>query len=163
MQRIAFSTESAVLFVTKTKRGAYGKMSRMDDLEKKLINEPKKSGTDHVLLHFFMGMILLAAGLFMIMKNTYVGLSWYQWRIGGFGIPTGAIVLPLLIGIGILFFNGKSIIGWIVTVVGIVIIVLSIILSVEVRFATTSLYMFVLMFGCTFAGAGLLLRSLFKK
>jgi hypothetical protein len=138
-------------------------MSKMDDLEKRLINEPKKSGTDHVLLHFFMGIILLAAGLFMIMKNTYVGLNWYQWRIGGFGIPTGAMILPLLVGIGLLFFNGKSIIGWIVTVIGAVIIILSIILSVQIRFATTSLYMFVLMFGCTFAGAGLLLRSLFKK
>ena len=138
-------------------------MSKMDDLEKRLINEPKKSQTDHVLLNFFMGLILLAAGIFIIMKNTYVGLSWYQWRIGGFGMPTGAILLPLFVGIGLLFFNSKSIIGWIVTVVGIVIIILSIILSVQIRFATTSMYMFVLMFGCTFAGAGLLLRSLFKK
>lgn len=138
-------------------------MSRMDDLEKRLIDEPKKSKTDHVLLHFFMGLILLAAGIFMIMKNTYVGLNWYQWRVGGFGIPTGAILLPLFVGIGLLFFNSKSVIGWIVTVIGLVIIVLSIIMSVQIRFATTSMYMFVLMFGCTFAGAGLLLRSLFKK
>lgn len=138
-------------------------MSKMDDLEKRLINEPKKSGTDHVLLHFFLGIILLAAGIFMITKNTYVGMNWYQWRFGGLGIPTGAVILPLLVGIGLLFFNGKSIIGWIVTVIGAVIVILSIILSVEIRFATTNLYTFIIMFGCTFAGAGLLLRSLFKK
>ena len=47
-------------------------MSKMDDLEKRLINEP-------------------------IMKNPYVGLNWYQWRIGGFGIPTGAMLLRSLL------------------------------------------------------------------
>lgn len=138
-------------------------MSKMDELEKRLISEPKESGTDHTLLYFFLGIILLGAGIFMITKNTYVGVIWYQWRIGGFGIPTGAIILPLLIGIGMLFFNSKSIIGWIITVLGGVIIVLSIILSVEIRFATTNLYSFIIMFGCAFAGAGMLLRSLFKK
>lgn len=138
-------------------------MSKMDDLEKRMIDKPEKANVDHTLLNFFLGLILFALGIFLVCRNTYVTTSWHIWHVGNIGIPTGVVAVPLLIGIGVLFFNSKSIIGWIVVVLGLVFLLASIILSVQIRFSTTSLFQYILMFGCIFAGAGLLLRSLFKK
>lgn len=147
----------------KNRRKGVTALSKMDDLEKHLIDKPEKSKSDHVLLDFFLGLLLLGIGLFMVFQMTDVQTSWHTWYIGSWGVPTGVVVIPLLIGIGMLFFNFKSIIGWIVSVLGIAIILVTIIMSVEFVFRRTSLFLYILMFGTILAGTGLLLRSLFRK
>ena len=39
---------------------------------------------------------------------------WSMWGYSAFGLA----LLPLVIGIGLLFYNGKSIAGWLLTFVG---------------------------------------------
>lgn len=138
-------------------------MSKMDDLEKQLIDEPQRNKSENSLLSFFMGLLCFGAGIFMVFQATDVRFVWYSWRFGGLNIPTGFVIIPLLIGIGLLFYNSKSIISWVVTILGLIIVLLTIIMSVTIAFRTTSLFMFVLMFGFILAGAGLLLRALFTK
>lgn len=139
-------------------------MSRMDDLEKHLIENPKKNDDDdNILLNFFLGIILLAVGVYMVFQCTDVHASWHIWYIGGWGVPSGLVVVPLLVGIGMLFYNSKSIAGWIVSTIGVAIILATIIMSVQIRFRSTSLFNYILMFGTILAGTGLLLKSLFKK
>lgn len=147
----------------KNRRKGVTALSKMDDLEKHLIDKPEKSKSDHVLLDFFLGLLLLGIGLFMVFQMTDVRTSWHTWYIGSWGVPTGVVAIPLLIGIGMLFFNSKSIIGWIVSVLGIAIILVTIIMSVEFVFRRTSLFLYLLMFGTILAGTGLLLKSLFRK
>lgn len=134
-------------------------MSNLDDLDRRIRNGSGKNTNS--LLHFFLGIILVAVSIFMILQCTTVSTVWYTWRIGSFGMPNGAIVIPLLIGIGVLFYNSKSAIGLILVILGVLFILLTIILSVQIRFSTTSLYEYILMFGMFMAGAGLLLKSLF--
>lgn len=138
-------------------------MSRMDELEKHLIDDPKKGDGDNILLNFFLGLILLAVGVFMVFQCTDVQADWYTWHIGSWGMPSGVVAIPLLIGIGLLFYNSKSIAGWIVATIGLAFILVTIIMSVHIRFRSTSLFNYILMFGSVLAGTGLLLRSLFKK
>ena len=118
------------------------------------------------LLMFFFGLLMFGGGLFMIFQNTIVTSSWghgYFYHIGSWGIPNGLIMLPVFIGIIMLFVMDRKIFGWIVTVLGIVFILLSIILSVHIVWRNTNLYMFILMFGLVAAGGGMMLRVLFKK
>ncbi len=138
-------------------------MSKMDDLEKQLIEKPSEHKERNTLLSFFIGILCFGAGVFLVFQATDVRFIWYSWRFGSMNIPTGFVVIPLLIGIGLLFYNSKMIISWIVTVLGLIIVLLTIIMSVTIVFRTTSLFMFVLMFGFILAGAGLLLRALFSK
>ena len=73
-------------------------------------NQAKQNSSGNELLQFFLGIILLGAGLFMLSKRVMVHSSWYVWRIGGFDLSSGIITLPLIIGIIWYFFNSKSII-----------------------------------------------------
>lgn len=128
--------------------------------------EHKKNGSD--LLQFFLGLILAGVGLFWVFQSVEVSTGWYG-ALGGFGsffsrIPTGVITIPLLIGIVMLFFMEKRrIFAWIVTILGILIILLAIILSVRITMRWMPFFNYVLMFGFIAAGSGLLLKTLFRK
>ena len=77
--------------------------------ESNQINSSSNQSGNNDMLLFFVGIILLAAGLFMLSKRTMVHSSWYVWRIGGFDLSSGTVVIPLLIGIIWYFINPKSI------------------------------------------------------
>lgn len=125
---------------------------------------PKKENkSENELLQFFIGVILLGVGLFMLSKRVMVHSSWYVWRIGGFDMSSGTITIPLIIGIIWYFFNSKSIMPKIIITLSVIFIIISIIMSVRINFVTTSMFDYILIFGMSAAGAGLLLKTLFKK
>lgn len=133
------------------------------------VTETKSSSrkTKNDLLMFFIGFVLLGAGLFWLFQRTSVatvGIFSGGLLFGNIMIPTGVVLLPLILGIILLFFlEDKRIIGWIVTVIGLIIVILSILMSVRISFERTSLFEFICMFGFIAAGTGLLLRTLFRK
>lgn len=126
-------------------------------------NQEKKESHNNELLQFFIGLILLGAGLFMLSKRVMVHSSWYIWRIGGFDLSSGTVTIPLIIGIIWYFFNSKSIVPKIIITLSLIFLVISIIMSVRINFVTTSLFDYLLIFGMAAAGSGLLLKTLFKK
>lgn len=127
-------------------------------------NTPQKPGND--LLRFFIGLILLGVGLFMFMNQVSVSSSWYSWsflRIGGFNFSNGLVTLPFIIGIIMLFYNSKNIVAKVVTVLGAIFIVMTVIMSINIHFERTSLYVYVIIIGMIAAGGGMLLSVLFKR
>ena len=132
------------------------------ELEDLKAPKPKKSG-ENELLQFFIGVILLGAGLFMLSKRVMVHSGWHVWRIGGFDLSSGTITIPLIIGIIWYFANSKSIFPKIIITLSVVFLVVSIIMSVRISFVTTSMFDYILIFGMAAAGSGLLLKTLFKK
>ena len=78
------------------------------------------------LLQFFIGIILLGAGLFMLSKRVMVSAGWYTWTLGGFNLSSGTITIPLIIGIMWYFFNSKSIIPKIIITLSTIFIILTI-------------------------------------
>jgi NSS family neurotransmitter:Na+ symporter len=69
----------------------------------------------HPLASFLIGLVLLGAGIFWVLNSFVVSFSWGSlW--GGFGmntsLATGLMLVPLLIGIGLLFFLDRKWIGW---------------------------------------------------
>lgn len=144
----------------------------MSDKENKSINDKinnlKAPKTDNnsgknELLQFFLGIILLGLGLFLLSKRVMVSSSWYIWRIGSFDLSSGLVTVPLIIGIIWYFFDSKSIIPKIIITLGVIFIVATIIMSIRIYFVTTSMYEYILIIGMAAAGAGLLLKTLFKK
>lgn len=117
------------------------------------------------LLRFFGGMLLFGAGMFMIFQNLIVESSWGMgsvFRIGGYGIPNGTIMVPLLIGIALLFLCERKLWGWLFIAVGFVIVIAAVIMSVSIRWRTSSGWMFFVMFALTIAGGAMMLRELFR-
>ncbi len=84
-------------------------------------------------------------------------------RIGSFDLSSGLVTVPLIIGIIWYFFDSKSIIPKIIITLGVIFIVATIIMSIRIYFVTTSMYEYILIIGMAAAGAGLLLKTLFKK
>ena len=114
-------------------------------------------------LELLIGFVLLAAGLFMLSKRVMVHSSWSVWRIGGFDLSSGTVTIPLIIGIIWYFVKPKSVVPKIIITLGLVFIIVAVIMSIRINFVTTSMFDYILIFGMSGAGAGLLLRTLFRK
>lgn len=114
-------------------------------------------GTPGGIGEFVLGVIMAIAGAYLITTQVVVtsGL-WSIWGYNAFGLS----LFPLIFGIGILFFNGKSIVGWALLVIGVVIIFTGIIMNLHIYFERTSLFNTILMFVLLAGGIGLVVRAL---
>jgi hypothetical protein len=128
-------------------------------------NNGSYSSESNDLLRFFIGLLLLGGGLFMILQNINVTSNWggYFFHIGSFHLANGMIMLPAIVGIGMLFLMDRKIFGWIVLSIGIVIILLSVLLTTHLEWRRTNAYIFIIMFGMVAAGGGIVIRELFKQ
>ena len=122
-----------------------------------------KNENSNEMLQFFLGVIMLGVGLFMLSKRVMVHSSWYIWRIGSFDISSGLVTVPLIIGIIWQFYNSKSVIPKIIITLGVIFIITTIIMSIRISFVTTSMFDYIIIMGLAAAGSGLLLKTLFKK
>lgn len=114
-------------------------------------------GTPGGIGEFFLGLAMVIAGAYMI-TNRIVVVSGY-WSFGGYSV-FGLSLIPLIIGIGILFFNGRSIAGWLLLFIGIVIIVTGVLMNLHIYFQATSLFGTIVMIVLLAGGIGLILRAL---
>lgn len=136
-------------------------MFKKDNNQKSTLQSTNYSGND--VLSLFLGIILLSTGLFILSKKVVVSSGWYIWRFGNFDLSSGTVTIPLIIGIIWYFFNNKSIVAKVIITLSIIFIVISIIMSVRLYFISTSLFDYVLIFGMSAAGSGLLLKFFFQK
>jgi uncharacterized protein len=114
-------------------------------------------GTPGGIGQFMAGVVMAAAGGYLISNQVQVTTSaWHFWGTNSFGLT----LLPLLIGIGMLFFNGRSALGWLLTIVGVAIILAGILMNLDIYFRQTSLFNTVMMLGLLAGGIGLVARSL---
>ena len=114
-------------------------------------------GTSGGLGQFLLGFAMACVGGFLITHQvTVVGSYWSFWGGSSFGIT----LLPMLIGVAILFWNGKSTIGWILTFAGALFILASIIANMHIYFQPTSLFNTMVMLILLVGGLALVARSL---
>jgi uncharacterized protein len=129
----------------------------MQSIEKK---SRGAGGTSGGVGTFLVGLAMAIAGGYLFLRNVNVYTSpWTVWGYNGFGLS----LFPLLMGIGMLFFSGKSKIGWLLTFAGVIIIFVGIISSLGVYFATTNLFNTLMMLILLVGGLGLVARSLKER
>jgi hypothetical protein len=116
--------------------------------------DEKSSGT---LGQFLLGGLMAGIGGYMITTNVTVSTGF--WYVGGYN-AFGALLVTLALGIGILFFNGKSVLGWLFTVGSAVVMLVGIILNMQFYFQPTSLFTTVLMLSLLVGGLGMMARVL---
>lgn len=114
-------------------------------------------GTPGGLGLFLFGLALSIVGGYLILNHVQVTSGhWHWWGANTFGLT----LIPLIIGIGLLFFNGRSIIGWLLTGGGALIILAGIIASLRIYVPHISLFNIILMLTLFVGGLGLMARSL---
>jgi hypothetical protein len=117
-------------------------------------------GTPGGLGSFFLGLLLLAAGGYLVLNHIVVHTRFSIWGFpGSAGGGFGPLLIAMMVGVAILFFNAKNLLGWLITIGAVVTMLVSVVMNLELFFQPTSLLVTLVMFGLVAAGLGLIFRS----
>jgi uncharacterized protein len=133
--------------------------ARIDNME----NETRvrgAGGTPGGIGQFLIGTGMVIVGGYLFTDRIVVTSRF--WHFGGYN-TFGLLLIPMLIGIGILFFNGRSILGWLLAAGSLLLILVGIIANLQLYFSPTSLTGTIIILGLLAGGIGLVARSLSDK
>jgi uncharacterized protein len=118
-------------------------------------------GTPGGVGQFFIGLMCAVAGGWLLTNQVHVssGGGWSLWGMNGFGLS----LIPFILGVGLIFFDGKSIAGWLLLAAGLVIVFVGILSNLQIYFRSTSLFNTLVMFGLLAAGLGMMAAALKAK
>jgi hypothetical protein len=118
-------------------------------------------GTPGGVGEFFIGILVAAIGFYLLFSHVQVHSSYWNFMgLGGAGRSFGLSLIPLLFGVGILFVNGKSVVGWLLSVGGLLFILAGILINLDIYFQSTSLMNTLIMLVMIAAGLGLVVKGL---
>lgn len=122
------------------------------------------NGDVGVMKSFVSGLAFFILGLFLITQNTVVRTGFnLSGLTGGYNPPFGLLLLPVIIGIILLFAMEKQIWGWILIIFGLCTILLGLLMGLDIYFKPTTLYVTILMFGSVAVGIGLMIRGVIQS
>jgi hypothetical protein len=114
-------------------------------------------GTPGGFGEFLLGFAMACIGGYLLSNQAkVVGSYWTFYGTNIFGIT----LLPMLFGIAILFWNGRSTIGWLLTLGGTLFIFAGVVANLHVYFQPTSLFNTIVMLVLLVGGLGILARGL---
>jgi len=114
-------------------------------------------GTPGGLGSFLLGFAMACVGAYLISHQVIVGGGY--WSFYG-GNTFGITLIPMLIGIAILFFGGRALLGWLFTAAGALFILAGVIANLHIYFAPTTLFNTLVMLILLIGGLALIARAL---
>lgn len=124
-------------------------------------------GSEGGLGRFFIGLIMLISGFYLLLNNIHVGS--YGGFGGGFGrslsfggrtITSGFVMIPFIFGIGMIFYNAKNYFGWFLAIASIIMLMVGVITNINFHFNNLSAFDLIIILILFIGGAGLFLSSL---
>ena len=113
---------------------------------------------------FLLGLLMMCGGFYLLLNGIVVssnfGLGTRLFGGSGFGITGGMILIPLLIGICMVFYNAKNYLAWLIMLCSFGAMVFGVISSVSLNLRTMSAFELIMILTLAFGGLGLFLRSL---
>lgn len=113
---------------------------------------------------FFLGLGMILAGGYLFLKSVRVyylfGFGYPLMHLAGVRVTSGMMLLPLILGLGMVFYNGRSALGWLLFLGNLLAICVGVIASIDFSLAGMSLLDLLIILGLLAGGAGLFLRSL---
>jgi hypothetical protein len=114
-------------------------------------------GTPGGLGDFLIGFAMACVGAYLLTNQvTVVGSYWNFYGANTFGIT----LIPMLIGVGILFWSGRSVVGWLLTFAGALFILAGVIANMHIYFQPASLFNTLVMLILLVGGIGMIARAL---
>lgn len=118
--------------------------------------------------HFFIGLIMMCGGFYMLLNAITVtsnfGFATRLYNFNAFGssmgLTSGMVMIPFMFGIGLVFYNSRNIIGWILSLGSISALIFGVISSVRFSLRTMSSFDLIVILVLAIGGLGLFLRSL---
>lgn len=117
---------------------------------------------------FFLGFIMMCSGFYMLLNamtvrsGFHLGTGIYRVGIMGssFSLTSGMILIPLIFGIGMIFYNARNIIGWGLAVGSLGSLIFGVISTLSISFRSMTAFDLIVIIILSFGGTGLFLSSL---
>ena len=114
--------------------------------------------------NFFIGIVMMIAVGYLLLRGIMVrpqfGLGNAMYSIGGFPVTTGLVLVPFAFGVGMIFYNSRNWIGWLLAGGSVVALVVSVIASINFTLVRMSAFDLLVIIILLVGGIGLFLRSL---
>jgi hypothetical protein len=127
-------------------------------------------GTSGGLGQFFIGLIMMCGGFYLLLNAITVsssfgmGMRLYGFSAmgGSYSVTSGMVMIPFMFGVGIIFYNGKNPLGWILALGSITGLIFGVISSIRFSMRTMTSFDLIVILVLAMGGLGLFLRSLKK-
>lgn len=121
-------------------------------------------GTSGGVGQFFLGLAMMCGGFYLLLQSIYVSSS-FGWGarlfgMGGLGVTGGMLLIPFVIGVGMVFYNGRNWLGWILAGGAIVALIVGVLASVSFNLRGMTAFELLTILVLAVGGIGLFLRSL---
>ena len=125
-------------------------------------------GTPGGIGTFFGGFLMMCMGFYMLLQSIVVTQN-FGWGAGLYHVPffgssmpitSGMILIPLMAGIGMIFFNARNLIGWALAVGSLGALIAGVIANLQFTVRGMSLFDLIVILVLCVGGTGLFLRSL---
>jgi hypothetical protein len=117
-------------------------------------------GTPGGLGHFLLGFAMACLGGYLLTNQvSVVGSYWNFYGQSTFGVT----LIPMLFGVGMLFWNGRSLIGWLLTGAGALFILAGVLANLHIYFQPATLFHTMVMLVLLVGGLGLIARALVPR
>ena len=113
-------------------------------------------GTPGGLGSFVIGVAMACVGAYLLTNQVIVaGSYWNFYGNSTFGIT----LVPMLIGVAMLFWNGRSLFGWLLTAAGALFILAGVIANLHIYFRPATLFDTIVMLVLLVGGLALIARA----
>jgi len=115
---------------------------------------------------FLIGLAMLTVGLYVLLKSIHVSNTFsmsQRFGYGSVGVPAGILFLGFIVGVGVLFFNAKNPLGWLIMGGSLVLLIVGVIMNLHVSLAHMDAFSLLTILGLVGGGGGLLLGSMRKS
>ena len=113
---------------------------------------------------FFIGIAMMIAGGYLLLNGIVLrpsfGLGMVAFRLGGVPVTTGLILIPFIFGVGLIFYNGRNWLGWLLAIGSVIALVAGVLANIQLQFSAMSVFDLLVILVLLFGGLGLFLRSL---
>ncbi len=125
-------------------------------------------GTPGGVGSFILGFLMMCMGFYLLMQSIIVtrsfGLGMGLFHFAFFGGPviitSGMILIPLVFGIGMVFYNSRSVLGWALAIGSLAALVAGVLMNLQITIRTMTLFDLITILVLFIGGIGLFLRSL---
>jgi len=125
-------------------------------------------GTKGGIGRFFLGFIMMCGGFYMLLNSIRVSSNFgmgmriasFNSMGSNFSITGGMIMIPFIIGIGMVFYNSKNYLGWLLSLGSIAAMIFGVISNTRFRLQTMTSFELIVILVLAIGGLGLLLSSM---
>jgi hypothetical protein len=123
-------------------------------------------GTSGGAGQFLLGLVMMCGGFYLLLNSIAVtsnfgwGMRLFGTLTGGAGITGGTLLLPFVIGVGLIFYNAHNFVGWLLAGSAVIALIFGVLASVSFTLRSMTAFDLIVIVVLAVGGLGLFLRSL---